>query len=87
VCVSINLVFFLCFLLYFFQGLVEKLDSKDWTKVCESLNDVRRFVLYHSLLLLPILYVLLLFFFLNLFGIFDSFSSVLIMGLWLNMLL
>jgi hypothetical protein len=63
VCLSINLGFFLCFLLYFFQGLVEELDSKDWTKVCESLNDVRRFALYHSLLLLPILYVLLLFFF------------------------
>ncbi|KAL9363710.1 hypothetical protein Peur_041583 [Populus x canadensis] len=37
------------------HGLVEELDSKDWTKVCESLNDVRRFALYHSLLLLPIL--------------------------------
>ncbi|KAF9677991.1 hypothetical protein SADUNF_Sadunf08G0165500 [Salix dunnii] len=36
-------------------GLVEELDSKDWTKVCESLNDARRFALYHSLLLFPIL--------------------------------
>lgn len=37
------------------QSLVEGLDSKDWMKVCESLNDVRRFALYHSSLLLPIL--------------------------------
>ncbi|KAJ6897891.1 hypothetical protein NC652_024652 [Populus alba x Populus x berolinensis] len=40
---------------FLFQGLVEELDSKDWTRVCESLNNVRRFALYHSLLLLPIL--------------------------------
>ncbi|KAG5240894.1 TOG array regulator of axonemal microtubules protein [Salix suchowensis] len=37
------------------HGLVEELDSKDWTRVCESLNDARRFALYHSLLLFPIL--------------------------------
>ncbi|KAJ9181917.1 hypothetical protein P3X46_005960 [Hevea brasiliensis] len=37
------------------QGLVEGLDSKDWTKVCESLNNTRRFALHHSSLLLPIL--------------------------------
>ncbi|KAK4425858.1 hypothetical protein Salat_1779800 [Sesamum alatum] len=37
------------------QGLVGGLESKDWLKVCESLNDVRRFALYHSGLLLPIL--------------------------------
>ncbi|XVF62585.1 hypothetical protein PTKIN_Ptkin09bG0020200 [Pterospermum kingtungense] len=37
------------------QGLVEGLDSKDWVKVCESLNEARRFSLYHSTLLLPIL--------------------------------
>ncbi|KAE8698322.1 TOC159 protein [Hibiscus syriacus] len=37
------------------QSLVEGLESKDWIKVCESLNDVRRFSLYHSTLLLPIL--------------------------------
>ncbi|GMI72150.1 hypothetical protein like AT4G15830 [Hibiscus trionum] len=37
------------------QSLVEGLESKDWVKVCESLNDVRRFSLYHSTLLLPIL--------------------------------
>ncbi|GMJ14087.1 hypothetical protein like AT4G15830 [Hibiscus trionum] len=37
------------------QGLVEGLDSKDWVKVCGSLNDARRFSLYHSALLLPIL--------------------------------
>ncbi|KAG8369953.1 hypothetical protein BUALT_Bualt14G0066800 [Buddleja alternifolia] len=37
------------------QGLVGGLESKDWVKVCESLNDARRFALYHSALLLPIL--------------------------------
>ncbi|KAK4405565.1 hypothetical protein Sango_0563000 [Sesamum angolense] len=37
------------------QGLAGGLESKDWLKVCESLNDVRRFALYHSGLLLPIL--------------------------------
>ncbi|CAK7333201.1 unnamed protein product [Dovyalis caffra] len=37
------------------QGLIEGLDSKDWTKVCESLNNARRFALYHSALLLPVL--------------------------------
>ncbi|KAK6153217.1 hypothetical protein DH2020_012856 [Rehmannia glutinosa] len=39
------------------QGLVGGLESKDWlkVKVCESLNDVRRFALFHSTLLLPIL--------------------------------
>ncbi|KAJ4834069.1 hypothetical protein Tsubulata_016267 [Turnera subulata] len=37
------------------QGLIEGLDSKDWTKVCESLNAVRQFALYHSSLLHPIL--------------------------------
>ncbi|KAL6522837.1 hypothetical protein OROHE_016684 [Orobanche hederae] len=37
------------------QGLVGGLESKDWLKVCESLNDVRRFALYHPGLLLPIL--------------------------------
>ncbi|KAI9184980.1 hypothetical protein LWI28_003096 [Acer negundo] len=38
-----------------FQSLIEGLDSKDWTKVCESLNDARRFALYHSSLLVPLL--------------------------------
>ncbi|KAH7573573.1 hypothetical protein ACOSP7_007325 [Xanthoceras sorbifolium] len=38
-----------------FQSLIEGLDSKDWTKVCESLNNARRFALYHSSLLVPIL--------------------------------
>lgn len=37
------------------QSLVEDLDSKNWTIVCESLNDARRFALYHSSLLFPIL--------------------------------
>ncbi|XP_022761221.1 TOG array regulator of axonemal microtubules protein 1-like [Durio zibethinus] len=37
------------------HSLVEGLDSKDWIKVCESLNDARRYSLYHSTLLLPIL--------------------------------
>lgn len=37
------------------QGLIEGLDSKDWIKVCESLNDTRRLALYHSNLLLPLL--------------------------------
>ncbi|XP_044486075.1 TOG array regulator of axonemal microtubules protein 1-like [Mangifera indica] len=37
------------------QSLIEGLESKDWTKVCESLNNARRFALYHSSLLVPIL--------------------------------
>ncbi|XP_072997307.1 uncharacterized protein [Typha latifolia] len=36
-------------------NLLEELDFKDWVKVCESLNDVRRLALHHSSLLLPIL--------------------------------
>lgn len=36
------------------QSLIEGLESKDWVKVCESLNDARRFALYHSDLLFPI---------------------------------
>ncbi|CAL5184387.1 unnamed protein product [Lathyrus oleraceus] len=42
------------------QSLIEDLDSKNWVKVCESLNDVRRFALYHSSLLVPILDKILL---------------------------
>ncbi|CAI8590101.1 unnamed protein product [Vicia faba] len=42
------------------QSLIEDLDSKNWVEVCESLNDVRRFALYHSSLLLPILDKILL---------------------------
>ncbi|KAG7547411.1 CLASP N-terminal domain [Arabidopsis suecica] len=37
------------------QRLLEELASKDWIKVCESLNNTRRFAIYHSSLLLPIL--------------------------------
>ncbi|RZC51962.1 hypothetical protein C5167_020381 [Papaver somniferum] len=37
------------------NGLMDGLDSKIWTKVCESLNDVRRFVLFHSSILVPVL--------------------------------
>uniref|UniRef100_A0A5B7AX35 TOG domain-containing protein n=1 Tax=Davidia involucrata TaxID=16924 RepID=A0A5B7AX35_DAVIN len=37
------------------QSLVEGLEAKDWLKVCDSLNNARRFALYHSTLLLPIL--------------------------------
>ncbi|KAI3888056.1 hypothetical protein MKX03_010986 [Papaver bracteatum] len=37
------------------NGLMDGLDSKDWTKVCESLNDVRRFSLFHSSILVPVL--------------------------------
>ncbi|KAF7834501.1 TOG array regulator of axonemal microtubules protein 1 [Senna tora] len=37
------------------QSLIEDLDSKNWIKVCESLNDVRRFALFHSSLLFPVL--------------------------------
>ncbi|KAL8158027.1 hypothetical protein AgCh_002657 [Apium graveolens] len=36
------------------QSLMEGLESKDWVKVCESLNDARRFALFHSDLLFPI---------------------------------
>ncbi|KAG5559902.1 hypothetical protein RHGRI_003260 [Rhododendron griersonianum] len=37
------------------QSLVDGLESKDWLKVCDSLNNARRFALYHSTLLLPLL--------------------------------
>ncbi|XP_010666574.2 uncharacterized protein LOC104883719 [Beta vulgaris subsp. vulgaris] len=37
------------------QDLIEGLNSKDWVKVCESLNDTRRLALHHSTLLLPLL--------------------------------
>ncbi|KAL5701249.1 hypothetical protein ACHQM5_026608 [Ranunculus cassubicifolius] len=35
------------------QSLIEGLESKDWMKVCESINTARRIALYHSTLLLP----------------------------------
>ncbi|KAM7488165.1 hypothetical protein LguiB_025649 [Lonicera macranthoides] len=35
------------------QSLVEGLESKDWLKVCDSLNNARRFALYHSPILVP----------------------------------
>ncbi|KAL8142823.1 hypothetical protein V2J09_015855 [Rumex salicifolius] len=37
------------------QMLVEGLESKDWTVICDSVNDVRRFAIFHSDLLLPVL--------------------------------
>ncbi|KAL9252359.1 TOG array regulator of axonemal microtubules protein 1-like protein [Drosera capensis] len=37
------------------QGLVEEMESKDWITVCDSLNDARRFALFHSVLLIPVL--------------------------------
>ncbi|KAJ3676164.1 hypothetical protein LUZ60_003576 [Juncus effusus] len=37
------------------QNLLAELDSKDWIKACGALNDVRRFALFHSSLLIPIL--------------------------------
>jgi hypothetical protein len=37
------------------QRLLEELASKDWIKVCDSLNNTRRFAIHHSSLLLPIL--------------------------------
>lgn len=36
-------------------GLVAELDSKDWVKVCEALNDARRLAIHHPALLTPIL--------------------------------
>uniref|UniRef100_A0ACD5XB50 Uncharacterized protein n=1 Tax=Avena sativa TaxID=4498 RepID=A0ACD5XB50_AVESA len=36
-------------------GLVADLDSKDWVKVCEALNDARRLAIHHPALLAPIL--------------------------------
>ncbi|XP_022979892.1 uncharacterized protein LOC111479447 [Cucurbita maxima] len=35
------------------NDFIEGLDSKDWVKVCESLNNSRRLALFHSDLLLP----------------------------------
>ncbi|PIA61455.1 hypothetical protein AQUCO_00300749v1 [Aquilegia coerulea] len=37
------------------QSLMGDLESKDWIKVCESLNSTRRFALHHSTFLLPTL--------------------------------
>ncbi|GAB4851289.1 hypothetical protein Ancab_030585 [Ancistrocladus abbreviatus] len=37
------------------QSLIQGLESKDWMKICDSLNDARRFAIYHSALLLPML--------------------------------
>ncbi|KAM2021109.1 hypothetical protein ACFX16_043168 [Malus domestica] len=37
------------------QSLSEGLESKDWVKVCESLNNVRHFAIHHSALLAPTL--------------------------------
>ncbi|CAM0884561.1 unnamed protein product [Alopecurus aequalis] len=36
-------------------GLVAEIDSKDWVKVCEALNDARRLAIHHPALLSPIL--------------------------------
>uniref|UniRef100_A0A7N1A1Y4 TOG domain-containing protein n=1 Tax=Kalanchoe fedtschenkoi TaxID=63787 RepID=A0A7N1A1Y4_KALFE len=36
-------------------GLVEGLESADWIQICDSLNDLRRFAIHHSPLLLPVL--------------------------------
>lgn len=36
-------------------GLVAELDSKDWIRACEALNDARRLTIHHSALLNPIL--------------------------------
>uniref|UniRef100_A0A0D9V9W4 TOG domain-containing protein n=1 Tax=Leersia perrieri TaxID=77586 RepID=A0A0D9V9W4_9ORYZ len=36
-------------------GLVADLDSKDWIRACEALNDARRLAIHHSSLLNPIL--------------------------------
>jgi len=35
-------------------GLVAELDSKDWIRACEALNDARRLTIHHSALLNPI---------------------------------
>ena len=36
-------------------GLVAELDSKDWVRTCEALNDARRLAIHHPALLTPIL--------------------------------
>ncbi|KAL6613873.1 hypothetical protein ACP70R_036143 [Stipagrostis hirtigluma subsp. patula] len=36
-------------------GLVADLDSKDWVRACEALNDARRLAIHHAALLKPIL--------------------------------
>ncbi|XP_023540087.1 TOG array regulator of axonemal microtubules protein 2 [Cucurbita pepo subsp. pepo] len=35
------------------NNFIEGFDSKDWVKVCESLNNVRRLAIFHSDILLP----------------------------------
>lgn len=37
------------------KSLMDDLESKDWVKLCSALNDVRRFAIHHSELLLPLL--------------------------------
>ncbi|XP_039129749.1 uncharacterized protein LOC120265838 [Dioscorea cayenensis subsp. rotundata] len=37
------------------KSVLEELESKDWIRVCEALNDVRRLALHHQSLLHPIL--------------------------------
>ncbi|GAB2266026.1 hypothetical protein Dimus_001055 [Dionaea muscipula] len=37
------------------QDIVEGLESKDWVRICESLNNSRGFAIHHSTLLLPFL--------------------------------
>ncbi|PKI39640.1 hypothetical protein CRG98_039967 [Punica granatum] len=37
------------------QSLMEGLESKDWTTICEWLNTARRFALFHADLMIPML--------------------------------
>ncbi|KAK4783583.1 hypothetical protein SAY86_007957 [Trapa natans] len=37
------------------QSLMDGLESKDWTVICESLNTARQIVLFHSDLMTPML--------------------------------
>ena len=32
----------------FLQTLLARLDSKDWVKTCEALNNVRQLAIYHK---------------------------------------
>ncbi|CAM8947977.1 unnamed protein product [Rhodiola kirilowii] len=48
-------VLFILFCIVYVTNLVEGLESKDWIRICESLNDVRRFAIHHSAMLLPIM--------------------------------
>ncbi|KAI5078203.1 hypothetical protein GOP47_0005874 [Adiantum capillus-veneris] len=39
----------------YLSSLLQRLDSKDWVKVCEAINIMRQLAIYHSAALMPLL--------------------------------